>query len=100
MRSRVAALALMVVGLAPALAGDARAALWPDAPDKIKADLASPDVARRRSAAADLVNVAREAAIALVAKALADSDLDVRLAAVVVAARIHMTEAADLLVPW
>jgi len=81
-------------------AHEARAALWPDAPDKIKADLASPDVARRRTAAAELINVPRKEAIPLVAKALADSDLEVRLAAVIVAARIRMTEAGDLLVPW
>ncbi|MBI2394592.1 MAG: HEAT repeat domain-containing protein [Deltaproteobacteria bacterium] len=80
--------------------GDGRAALWPDAPDKIKADLASPDVSRRRAAAADLVNVPRKEAIPLVAKALGDSDLEVRLAAIVVAARIRMTEAGDRIIPW
>lgn len=79
---------------------DACAALWPDAPDKVKADLASPDVARRRSAAAELINVPRKEALPLLSKALVDADLEVRLAAVVVAARVRMTEAGDLLVPW
>ena len=78
----------------------AEAGLWPDAPDKVKGDLASPDVARRRAAASDLINVPRKEAIPLLQKALADSDVEVRLNAGVVAARIRMTEAGDLLIPW
>lgn len=98
----VTSAAAVALAMAAALlpARDGRAALWPDAPEKIKADLASPDVSRRRVAAADLVNVPRKEAIPLVAKALGDSDLEVRLAAIVVAARIRMTEAGDRILPW
>jgi len=78
----------------------AHAGLWPDAPDKVKGDLASPDVARRRAAASDLINVPRKEAIPLLQKALTDSDVEVRLNAGVVAARIRMTEASDLVIPW
>jgi HEAT repeat protein len=81
-------------------AGTGEAGLWPNAPDKVQADLASPDVARRRAAASDLINVPRKEAVPLLQKALADSDLEVRLNAGVVAARIRMTEAGDLVIPW
>lgn len=94
------ALGLVVVGAALLGAAPARGGLWPDAPDKVKADLASPDVARRRAAASELINVPRKEAIPLIAKALTDSDLEVRLAAGIVAARIKMTEAGDLVIPW
>lgn len=101
LRRLVALCAGVALGGAPLVfEGNARGGLWPDAPDKVKADLASPDVARRRAAASELINVPRKEAIPLIAKALTDSDLEVRLAAGLVAARIKMTEAGDLVIPW
>lgn len=76
------------------------AALWPDVPDRVKADLASKDVARRRSAAADLVNLTKADATPLVKTALVDPDVEVRLTAASAAARLGVHEIADLLLPW
>ena len=107
MRSSLRRLVVLCAGVALSgaplvigIEGNARGGLWPDAPDKVKADLSSPDVARRRAAASELINVPRKEAVPLVAKALTDSDLEVRLAAGLVAARIKMTEAGDLVIPW
>ncbi len=101
-RPLVLALALSapLAATGSSLTGDARGALWPDAPDRVKSDLESKDVSRRRLAAADLANVPRKEALPLLKIALADSDIDVRLTAANVAARFKMTEASDLVLPW
>lgn len=94
-----AALAGLVSAVAPA-----RAALWPDAPDRVKAELLSKDVGRRRAAAADLDRVPRKDAVPLLKIALVDPDVEVRLAAAEVAARTKVRgleeEISSLLLPW
>ncbi|MEO7095404.1 MAG: HEAT repeat domain-containing protein, partial [Polyangiales bacterium] len=92
----VAALALAIAGAPSA----ARAALWPDVPDRLKIELSSPDVQRRRAAAADLANLPKDEALPLLKKAVTDEDVDVRLVAASVAARRGISEVTDAILPW
>ena len=79
---------------------DARAALWPDVPDRLKIELASPDVARRRAAAEGLGNLPSDEALPLLQKAVSDPDVEVRLIAAEVAARRGVTQVTDAILPW
>jgi HEAT repeat protein len=95
--------ALVMVALAStgaAFAPDAAASLWPDVPDRLAADLASPDVGRRRSAAADIATVPNAEATRFLKIALVDPDLDVRLSASAAAEKKGIADVADLVVPW
>jgi HEAT repeat protein len=94
---------LGTAGLALALctAGTAvHASLWPDVPDRLAADLVSPDVARRRAAAVDIALVPTADALRFLKIALVDPDLDVRLAGAGAAEKRGVLEIADLVVPW
>ncbi len=93
-------LAPLAVALAALQAGSAHADLWPDVPDRLKIELASPDVARRRAAAAGLGNLSKEEATPLLLVAVADPDVDVRLSAAEVAARRGIVAVTDALLPW
>ena len=102
--TRSAAFAVTVAALsalgASGAAGVARAALWPDVPDRLKNELASPDVQRRRAAAADLANLPKDEALVLLQKAVTDEDVDVRLIAASVAARRGIAAVTDAILPW
>jgi HEAT repeat protein len=76
------------------------AALWPGAPDRVRDELASKDVARRRVAAAELATVPRREALPLLSTALADPDVEVRLAAADVAARLRALEVESVILAW
>jgi len=97
--SRRALFALALVG-GLLVSPHAKAVLWPDVPDRIKTDLVSPDVTRRRAAAAELVHLPKDEALPLYKAALTDSDVDVRLAAADGASRRGLVETNDLLLPW
>lgn len=92
-------MAALVSGVA-AFAPAAQASLWPDVPDRLAADLASPDVARRRAAAGEIATVPTADAIKFLEVALVDPDLDVRLAASAAAEKRGISEVADRVVPW
>ncbi len=77
----------------------AEASLWPDVSERVRADLASPEVARRRAAAEALGSLPLEASRPLFEAALADPDLDVRLIGAQSAARAGV-DVADRLLPW
>jgi HEAT repeat protein len=97
MRWRAILAAAVVVA---SMAGETRASLWPDVPGKVKAELASPDVARRRAAASALANLPLDEATPLLVQAVSDADVDVRLIASGVAARRGVTAVTDAILPW
>jgi HEAT repeat protein len=81
-------------------ASSATALVWPDVPERVEAGLSSPDAATRRAAARDLATLSGARGAPLVLKALADSDVEVRLAASQAAIRLHVPGATDAVQSW
>jgi HEAT repeat protein len=90
-----AALAIALAG-----SGDAGAFVWPNTAERIEKQLASPDLAQRRKAAARLGELPASMARRLVIKALADGDDEVRLAAADVAMELRIASAGEHVVAW
>src|SRR5207237_9492904 len=67
---------------------------------KAKAELASPDVVRRRAAASALANLPLDEATPLLVQAVSDADVYVPLIAAGVAARRGITAVTDAILPW
>jgi HEAT repeat protein len=82
------------------LAGPAQALVWPDVPERMERDLASPDAAVRTSATERLDSLGPVRAAPLVLRSLGDTDAGVRVAAAEVAARLHVAGATALVIPW
>ena len=62
-------------------ASSAAALVWPDVPDRIERALSSADPSVRRNAARELASLGTARATPLVLRAIADADIEVRLAA-------------------
>jgi cellulose synthase operon protein C len=78
----------------------AHALVWPDVPERVERGLASSDPASRRLAARDLAALGSARAAPLLAKALSDPDIEVRIAAAQSAIRLRVPAAVDLVLPW
>lgn len=81
-------------------AAHARALDWPDVPERIERGLSSPDPGARRVAARELSTLGASRATPLVLKAMADSDVEVRLAGAQSAVRLHVAPATDVAILW
>lgn len=98
MRRRVAAgLLLFILGTT---SSSADALVWPDVPERASRGLSSPDPASRRIAARDLSKIVGARSTALVLKALADSDVEVRLSASRAAILLRVADATDATLGW
>lgn len=97
MRLRVFGFAWVAVMLA---APAASALVWPDVPERVERGLSSPDPATRRLAARDLATLGGGRAGPLIVKAMADTDVDVRLAAADSAIRLRTPEATEIALAW
>lgn len=89
-----------LLALSLGLARPAHALVWPDVPERVERDLASDDVATRRTAAQQLESLGHARGTPLVLRALGDSDTDVRLAAARAAATLHVDAGLDVVLPW
>jgi HEAT repeat protein len=78
----------------------ASALVWPDVPERVERGLSSPDPATRRVAARDLATLGGGRAGPLILKAMADADVDVRLAAAQSAIRVRTPEATEIALTW
>lgn len=88
------------MSIAAFAAGDARALVWPDVPDRVEKALGSADPTARRAAAHELQTLGPARGGPLVLKALSDPDEDVRLAAADSAIRLRVAAATDVVIPW
>ena len=95
---RVLGLASFVVLLG--LAAPAEALVWPDVPERVERGLTSPDPASRRVAARELSTLGTSRATPLVLKAMADADVEVRLAGAQSAVRLRIAPATDVALQW
>jgi HEAT repeat protein len=92
---------LSVASLATLLAtAPAFALVWPDVPERVERQLASPDPASRRSAARELASLGPSRGEPLILKALGDADSEVRLAAAQSAIRLHVPSATEAALQW
>ncbi len=74
--------------------------MWPGEHERVRRDMASDDLPRRRRAAARLTELPQYMAASLVARALDDSDLNVKLAAARAAIHLGLPRAGDRVVGW
>ena len=86
--------------LAATAAGPARAFVWPNVPEQVARALTSGDVAERRLAAARLAELPPEIARRLVATAMGDPDVEVRLRVAQAAITLRMPKAGDQVIAW
>ncbi len=95
MRARTL-LALAMLAVAPA----ADALVWPDVPQRVERALHSPDPGARRAAAVELRTLGLQQAAPLLEIALADTDVEVRLAAAEAAMHLRWAPATEKVLPW
>ncbi len=91
---------LLLIGLLLTSSARAQAALWPSSVLRVERDLQSQDVEVRRRAAQLLRDLPASSAARLAGRALDDSDLDVRLAALDASLGASLPGLGDRLVPW
>jgi HEAT repeat protein len=78
----------------------ARAFVWPDVAERVEHDLSAADPASRRAAAHDLATLGAARGGPLALRALADPDIEVRLAAADAAVRLRTPGATDVVAGW
>jgi HEAT repeat protein len=97
---------LLRSGLVAALLGllavpsEARAFVWPSAPERVKEKLASTDPEEREAGVVALGTLPKATARPLLLAVLSDEAPNVRVAAARAAARFQMREASDVLAGW
>lgn len=94
-RYRAWAILALVLTAAPAGALE-----WPDVIEEVSQGLESASPSTRRAAADRLASLGVGVALPLLRKALADGDVDVRIAASQSAIRLRAAEATELVLPW
>ncbi|HEX4335996.1 MAG TPA: HEAT repeat domain-containing protein [Polyangiaceae bacterium] len=82
------------------LAGDASAFVWPSTVDKTSRELRSPDVALRRRAARQLVELPSQTVRRIGLPALSDPDPDVRVAALEALEQAHASGLGERIAAW
>lgn len=86
--------------LAAGAASPAQAFVWPNVPDQIARAFRSGDASERRLAAQRLGELPPEIALALIQKAMADPDVEVRLRVAQAAIVFRMVRAGDQVIGW